>query len=204
MRFYAILDTAYAPCARLPGLCRAVLGGGADVVQLRAKDLTTAQRVALLQTFAPLCAQADVPLICNDDIDAALAVPDVGLHIGQDDLAPRDARAKLGSKRILGLSTHSIAQAKAALALGSTLDYFAVGPVYATNTKPDYMPVGLELVRAVSALAPRLPWACIGGINTTNVAQVHAAGARAIVSVSIIHQSSDPEKLVRELRGMMT
>ncbi|HTB62008.1 MAG TPA: thiamine phosphate synthase [Opitutales bacterium] len=203
-RFYAILDTSYAPPARLPELCRAVLAGGADIVQLRAKESSTAQRIAMLQVLAPLCAQAGVPLICNDDITAALAVPGVGLHVGQDDLAPPTARAKLGTGRVLGLSTHSLAQAQAALALGHMLDYFAVGPIFATNTKPDYPAVGLELVRAIAGFSQKVPWFCIGGINPSTVAQVHAAGGRAVVAVSAVLQAAEPEKMVRQLRGVMT
>jgi thiamine-phosphate pyrophosphorylase len=203
-RFYAILDTGYAPSARFPELCRAVLAGGADIVQLRAKHATTAQRIAMLHAIAPLCANAGVPLICNDDIAAALAVPGVGLHVGQDDLAPGAARAKLGPGRVLGFSTHSLAQAQAALALGGgALDYFAVGPVFATQTKPDYPAVGLELVRAVAGLAPKIPWFCIGGINPSTVAQVRAAGGRAIVAVSAVLQAAEPEKMVRQLRATM-
>ena len=200
-RFYAILDTSYAPAARLPEFCRAVLAGGAEVVQLRAKKSTTAQRIALLRELAPLCAAAGAPLICNDDLEAALAVPGVGLHVGQDDSPSRAARAALGPQRMLGLSTHSLAQAQAALALGNVLNYFAVGPVFPTGTKPDYPAVGLELVRAVAALNPPLPWFCIGGINRENAAQVRAAGARAIVAVSAVLQAENPEAAVKELRS---
>jgi len=202
-RFYAILDTGYAPADRLPDICQAVLAGGADIVQLRAKTATTAHRIALLRVLAPVCMAAGVPLVCNDDLAAALAVPGVGLHVGQDDLAPSAARAVLGPDRVLGLSTHSLAQARGALALGDVLSYFAVGPVFPTGTKPDYPSVGLELVRAVAALAPARPWFCIGGINQSNVADVRAAGARAVVAVSTVLLAADPETVVRELRRTM-
>jgi thiamine-phosphate pyrophosphorylase len=202
-RFYAILDPGYAPVSRFPEICRALLAGGAGIVQLRAKDATTAQRVEILVRLAPLCAAAGAPLICNDDLEAALAVPGVGLHVGQDDLAARAARAALGPARVLGLSTHSLPQAQAALALGEVLTYFAVGPVFPTGTKPDYPAVGLELVRAVAALTPPRPWFCIGGINRENAAPVRAAGARAIVAVSAVLRAPDPEKMVRELRTIM-
>jgi thiamine-phosphate pyrophosphorylase len=202
-RFYAILDTGYAPVPRLPELCRAVLAGGADIVQLRAKNSTTAQRVEMLRLLAPLCAAANVPLIGNDDLEAALAVPGVGLHVGQDDLAPRAARAALGPERLLGLSTHSLAQAQTALALGDILDYFAVGPIFPTGTKPDYPAVGLDVVRAVAALAPPQPWFCIGGINLENAGRVRAAGGRALVAVSAVLQAANAEKMVRELRAVM-
>jgi thiamine-phosphate pyrophosphorylase len=200
-RFYAILDTGYVAGAKIPELGRAVLAGGADVVQLRAKLATTAQRVAWLKKLAPLCAAGKIPLICNDDLEAALAVPGVGLHVGQDDLPPRAARAALGPERVLGLSTHSLAQAQAALALRDVLTYFAVGPVFATGTKPDYPAVGLELVSAVAALKPMPPWFCIGGIHRNNVVSVREAGGRAIVAVSAVLLDSDPAGMVRTLRA---
>jgi thiamine-phosphate pyrophosphorylase len=202
-RFYAILDTGYAPAAKLGELARAVLTGGADIVQLRAKKSTTAERIALLQEIAPLCASAGVPLVCNDDLTAALAVPSVGLHLGQDDLPAREARAALGPERVLGLSTHSLAQAQGALALGDILNYFAVGPVYKTGTKPDYPPVGLELVRTVAALNPSLPWFCIGGLNLQNAPLVRVAGAKALVAVSEVLRAENPAAVVRSLRKEM-
>ncbi len=202
-RFYAILDTSYASPEHFATLARTVLAGGADVVQLRAKGATTLQRVEWLRALAPICAAAGVPLICNDDMEAALAVPDVGLHVGQDDLSPREARMVLGPARVLGLSTHSLAQAQAALELGEVLTYFAVGPVFPTATKPDYPAVGLKLVGAVAALNPVHPWFCIGGINRQNVAQVRTAGGRAVVAVSEVLQAADPAATVRGLREAM-
>jgi thiamine-phosphate pyrophosphorylase len=202
-RFYAILDTGYAAPERLPELARAALAGGAGVVQLRAKNATTAWRIQMLNTLAPICAAAGAPLVCNDDREAAQAVPGAGLHVGQDDLDARSARAALGPERVLGLSTHSLEQARAAIAMADVLTYFAVGPVFATKTKPDYAAVGLELVRAVAALRPPLPWFCIGGINRGNVAQVKAAGARAVVAVSEVLCAADPEAATRALREAM-
>jgi thiamine-phosphate pyrophosphorylase len=113
-----------------------------------------------------------------------LQFPGTGLHLGQDDGDIRAARESLGPDRILGLSTHSIGQAKAAIAAAGCLSYFAVGPVFATGTKPDYTPVGTGLVRQVSALHPPIPFFCIGGIHRGNLDQVLAAGARGIVAVS--------------------
>jgi thiamine-phosphate pyrophosphorylase len=104
---------------------------------------------------------------------------------------------------VLGLSTHSLPQAQAALALDEVLTYFAVGPIFPTGTKPDYPAVGLELVRAVAALAPPRPWFCIGGLNLENAQQVRAAGARAMVAVSAVLRAPDPEKIIRELRAIM-
>ena len=170
---------------------------------MRAKNATTAERIHMLKTLAPLCAAAGVPLICNDDLEAAMAVAGTGLHVGQDDLGALAARVALGPERVLGLSTHSLEQAKAAMAMTGVLTYFAVGPVFPTATKPDYPAVGLELVRAVAALRPTLPWFCIGGINRRNVAQVRAAGGRAVVAVSDVLCDANPAAATRELVAAM-
>lgn len=164
--------------------CRALLEGGAQVVQLRAKDQNRDETRILLCQILPLFARTEVPLIVNDDLELALEFPEIGLHIGQDDIPVEQARAALGKGRLLGLSTHSPEQAAAAIARADLLDYFAVGPVFATQTKPDYIPVGLELVRHVASLNPPLPWVCIGGINRNNAQQVIAMGAQGLVAVS--------------------
>ncbi len=208
-RFYAILDTGYVPRDRWTAVCRSLLLGGADIVQLRAKHETPAQRRALLEEIMPLFAAGAVvatppPLIVNDDIDLALAYPGLGLHVGQDDLPPRRAREQLGPDRLLGLSTHSPAQAQAAQALPrGVLDYFAVGPVFATPTKPDYTPVGLELVRHVAGTRPSLPWFCIGGIKRNNLPEVLAAGASRVVVVSEVLVAPDPAAVIREFRAAL-
>ncbi len=208
-RFYAILDTGYVPRARWTSVCRALLRGGADLVQLRAKRETAAERRALLAEILPLFVPGAVvaappPLIVNDDLDLALAYPNLGLHVGQEDLAPELARRHLGPGRLLGLSTHSPAQAQAAQALpAGVLDYFAVGPVFATPTKPDYTPVGLELVRHVAAMRPALPWFSIGGIKQTNLATVLAAGATRVVVVSEVLLAADPAAAIAEYRAAL-
>jgi len=198
-RLYAILDTGYVASDRWVSTCAALLEGGADLIQLRAKKEDASTRARLLEAILPLFAATDVPLII-DDIDLAVRTSGVGLHVGQDDLDPRAARDRLGPDRILGLSTHSPAQAAGAVALADTLDYFAVGPVFATPTKPTYTPVGLELVSTVAAMKPPLPWFCIGGIKHHNLAQVRAAGAERIVIVSGLLQAEDVAKATREAK----
>lgn len=199
--FYGILDTGYVPRENLVAKCRALLAGGADIIQLRAKRETTSERIGILDTLVPLFAGTDVPLIVNDDIEAALRFPGLGLHVGQDDMSPGEARDRLGPGRVLGLSTHSPEQAAGALAHAEALDYFAVGPVFATPTKPDYTPVGLELVRHVAALKPELPWFAIGGIKRHNLAQVLAAGARRVVAVSDVLCAEDSGVVISEYKA---
>lgn len=208
-RFYAILDSGYVPRDRWVAVCRALLLGGADLIQLRAKRETPTARRALLEAILPLFVPGAVvaappPLIVNDDLALALAYPGLGLHVGQDDLAPSLARERLGPGRLLGLSTHSPEQARAAQALPvGTLDYFAVGPVFATPTKPDYTPVGLELVRHVATTHPVLPWFCIGGIKRDNLASVIAAGGTRVVVVSEVLNATDPAAVIRNYRAAL-
>ena len=200
-RFYGILDSGYVRPSAWMGKCQALLEGGADLIQLRAKKETARQREELLKTILPLFVQTGVPLIVNDDIELALKYPRLGLHVGQDDLPAEEARRQLGPGRILGLSTHSPEQARAALALPpDTLSYFAVGPVFATPTKPDYQPVGLELVRAVSGWKPDLPFFCIGGVNRRTLPDVIEAGGRRAVVVSDVLRADDTAGAVREMR----
>lgn len=201
--FYAILDTGYVPREQLVEKCRSLIAGGADIIQLRAKREDTAARIEILTTLVPLFADTNVPLVVNDDLEAALAFPGLGLHVGQDDLPPQEARERLGPGRVLGLSTHSPQQAARAIACAEVLDYFAVGPVFATPTKPDYTPVGLELVRHVAGLEAPLPWFAIGGIKRHNIAQVLAAGATRVVAVSEVLQADDSSGVISEYREML-
>ncbi|MBE2216121.1 MAG: thiamine phosphate synthase [Opitutaceae bacterium] len=199
-RFYAILDTGYVPRSRWRPTCAALIEGGAGLVQIRAKRETPAERAALLEEVLPLFADRTAApiLVINDDLELAARHPLVGLHIGQEDTPPEIARERLGPGRIIGLSTHAHAQAAAALALPpGVIDYFAVGPVFSTQTKPDYTPVGLTLVREVAAMRPRLPWFCIGGITRATIAEVVAAGARRVVIVSDVLTAADPAGAIR-------
>jgi thiamine-phosphate pyrophosphorylase len=203
-RFYAILDTGYVPRSRWIKICRALIDGGADMIQMRAKTERPKERRALLDEILPLFNETRStmpPLVINDDIDLALSHPGLGLHVGQDDMPATEARRLLGPDRILGLSTHTEEQAAAAIALGpGVLSYFAVGPVFATQTKPGYRAVGLELVTHVAGMQPAIPFFCIGGINRGNVHQVAATGARRVVAVSDILCDRDPAAAVREIR----
>jgi thiamine-phosphate pyrophosphorylase len=205
-RFYAILDTTYAPAARWQELCRELVIGGADLIQLRAKRESSAERHRLLQAALEVTDALGFPraaFIVNDDLELCLATDGVGLHVGQDDTPPEQARAALGPDRMIGLSTHSLEQAQAALALPSgTLSYFAVGPVFATQTKPEAGAVGLELVRAVAALRPALPFFCIGGINRRTAAQAIGAGATRLCAVSDVLCAEDPAAVARELASL--
>lgn len=203
-RFYAILDSGYVPPDQWIAKYDALANGGAALIQIRAKRENAAQRATLLNEVINHRARQgnsenQPPLIVNDDLDLCLSHPDLGLHVGQDDVPVELARQRIGPDRLLGLSTHSPEQVDAALALPvGIIDYFAVGPVFPTQTKPDYIPVGLELVRYAASRQPRLPFFCIGGINRSNIPAVRDAGGRRIVTVSDALCDLDTAAAVRE------
>lgn len=196
--FYGILDTGWTPRDKWTSKCRDLIEGGAGIIQLRAKTETAAERAELLEEILPLFENCDIPLIINDDIDLCLKHPHLGLHIGQEDIPVREARKRLGPDRILGLSTHALDQVKEAMTFEPGLiSYFAIGPVFPTQTKPDYAPIGLQFVSQVVALQPSLPFFCIGGITRKNIPEVQATGARRVVIVSDVLAADDSAEAVR-------
>jgi len=202
--FYGILDTGYVARENLRDKCRALIASGAKIVQLRAKKQTDAERREMALELLPLFKAAGAPYFIINDSPALAAeicalIPNAGLHIGQDDTPPLEARKIIGENRVLGMSTHSLEQAKKADALADVLDYFAVGPVYATNTKPGRPAVGLGLVRAVAEMKPRLPWFAIGGVNIKTAPDVARAGAERIVAVSDVLLAPDTAEAVKNL-----
>ena len=205
-RFYAILDTAYVPRHNWMRMCQALIEGGASLVQVRAKNETSGEREDLLRQVLPLFFKGESPgatrplLMVNDDVGLCARYPGVGLHVGQEDTPPEEARKRIGPHKILGLSTHSFEQATRAERLPHGLiDYFCVGPVFPTQTKPDYVPVGLELVREVAGSNPRLPWFAIGGITRANVHSVVTGGVRRVVVVSDVLKAASPAQAIRDL-----
>lgn len=204
--FYGILDTGYVAPNLLFQKCSALAEAGCKIIQLRAKRESDSARREIAELILPIFKRDNAPIfIINDDANLAreicLKIPNAGLHIGQDDLAPKEARALIGENRALGLSTHSLEQALNADALSDTLDYFAVGPVYKTNTKPERADVGIGLVEKVANLKTALPWFAIGGINMNTAQQVRKAGAKRIVAVSDVLIPADTTAAVNALRA---
>jgi thiamine-phosphate pyrophosphorylase len=197
---YAILDAAYL-AGRDPALLAAqMVAGGVDLLQVRAKDAPDAAILAMARAALAACRPAGVPVIVNDRPDLAAAAGADGVHVGQDDLPVAEARRIVGPGRIVGKSTHSFEQAMATQA--EDVDYFAVGPLFATPTKPTYVPVGLELVQRVAPFATK-PFFCIGGIKNDNAGLVLAAGGRRIVVVSGILQAPDIAAYCRALKALL-
>jgi thiamine-phosphate pyrophosphorylase len=183
----------------LPDLVEAVYGAGVDIVQLRDKD---AEAVPLLEAATVVRAAADrhgALFAMNDRADLALAADADICHLGQDDLPMPWARRILGDDVLLGRSTHSPAQASAAVA--EAWDYVVAGPVYPTATKPGRPSTGLALLREVDAMRPPMPWFAIGGIDLSTVADVTAAGATRAVVVRAIVDAPDPAEAAKALRA---
>jgi thiamine-phosphate pyrophosphorylase len=183
---YAITDTIIAGC-RHEEIVAAVAQGGGRLVQLREKDASTRDFYHSAQAAVAVARAANLCLIINDRVDIAMMVGADGVHLGQDDLSPEKARSLLGEDAIIGLSTHSLAQALAADLL--PVDYIAVGPIFRTETKIEASvgvsggQVGLDLLRAVRA-AVNKPVVAIGGISLARAPSVLRAGADSVAVIS--------------------
>lgn len=187
-RLYAILDLGYVALADAAEATGHLIRGGADLIQLRGKEQTAGELSRLAEQLHVLTSHAGIPLIMNDHPEIVRDVAVEGLHLGQDDAAIATARAIVQHECWIGKSTHSVAQAIAAEAEGA--DYIGFGPLFATPTKPDYRPIGMEDIRQVHELVG-IPIFCIGGIKLSNLARVLAAGAKRVVIVSGLLQAAD-------------
>lgn len=181
----------------------AALKGGVDVVQLRDKSLEAAREVELHALVARVAAEHGALWAVNDRADIARLTGAPVVHMGQGDLSSDAVQTLLGEGPVLGRSTHSLDQALAAEA-DARVDYFCVGPVWATPTKPGRAAVGVDLVRDVAAKDPGTPWFAIGGVDDARLDQVLDAGARRVVVVRAITQADDPRAAAAGLRRRIT
>jgi thiamine-phosphate pyrophosphorylase len=173
---------------------RSAIAGGVDIVQLRAKELEALPFMRLAEKVMAIARAARVPFVVNDRPDVALAVGADGVHLGQLDLPVEWAR-RVAPRAFIGRSSHEAAHAERAMA--ERADYFAVGPVWATPTKPGREPAGLSYVREVARRNIELPWFAIGGITLDNVDQVLTAGATRIAMVRALLDARDPAEAAR-------
>lgn len=197
----AILDDDAATRAgwTLVDLAAEYVAGGATFLQLRAKHRSSAWLLETAERLVALGAAAGAQLIVNDRADVARLAGAAGVHVGQDDLSPSHVRRLLGPDRIVGISTHSIAQLDAAVQ--QPVDYVAVGPVFGTASKDTgYEPVGLRLVEEAAARArPRgLHVVAIGGITLERAVDVLRAGATSVAIIGDVLSTGDPRARVRE------
>lgn len=195
-RLYAMVDPAagHEPVA-LAGM---LLDGGATIMQLRLKEFSGRDFLAAARAIAALCHERGALLIVNDRADIAQLADADGVHVGQEDLPLEAARRVVGPNKIVGVSTHSIEQARAAEAGGA--DYIGFGAIYSGGLKNVKNAQGLERLRAVRA-AVRLPIVAIGGITEATVAEVIEAGADAAAIITDIVKAPDVASKVRAIIG---
>lgn len=182
-RLYGIIDLGYIDIANCGKVAEQMIEGGVDLIQLRGKGKSIDELVDLAAQLHPITSRSSTPLIVNDYAEVAANVPVEGVHVGQDDDPVALARKKAGRPILVGKSTHGLEQARAAQGEGA--DYIGFGPIFATPTKLDYLPIGLENIRQVHAEVDA-PIFCIGGINIDNLQQVIDAGAIRVVMVSAL------------------
>ena len=201
-KLYAILDLGYVAEPDRVATTLKLIAGGADVLQLRAKGRDIGEIRDVAKEIFPICRAAGVPFIINDYPELAAELDTDGVHIGQDDGPLAAAREIIGSGKIIGRSTHSLAQARAALDEG--FDYIGFGPLFPTPTKLGRPGIGLADISVMQRdVGSKIPAFCIGGIKRANLPEVIAAGARRVVIVSDLLAADDVESATREVREII-
>jgi thiamine-phosphate pyrophosphorylase len=205
LRLYALADPAVAGGRALTDLAQRITGS-ATLVQLRDKQGSTRVMTEEARALRSVLEPHGVPLIINDRVDVALAAEADGVHIGQDDMAPDDARLLLGRAAIIGLSIKTPEQARTAPL--DLLNYVAIGGVYGTTSKDNTdPPIGINGLRAIvdviRARQPKFPICAIAGINSSNAADVIAAGADGVAVISALSLAPDPAAAAQNLRAVV-
>lgn len=199
LKLYAVTDNAWLGERTLAECVEEALAGGTTFVQLRDKHASAEDLRAEAEELLALCRAAGVPFVVNDDVECALAVGADGVHVGQDDMACERARALLGPDAIVGVSTQTVEQARAAEAAGA--DYLGVGGVTGTATKPEAGVLAPEEFRAIAA-AVDIPVVAIGGIHKENLLRLKGTGVNGVALVSAIFGAEDIEAECRELKAL--
>jgi thiamine-phosphate pyrophosphorylase len=194
-RLYLILEAR--PHGDDPAaLLDAALRGGTDIVQLRDKELPDDELMRAAEPFRRICEEHGALFVLNDRPDLVERAGADGVHVGQEDVSLEEARRVVGPDRLVGLSATTIGE------LSGEPDYFGVGAVFGTPTKPESRAGGLELVQAARDML-RMPWFAIGGIDADTVEEVAASGAAGIAVVRALRDAADPEAAARTLRGKL-
>ena len=199
-RLYGIIDLGYVEARDTARIAAQMIEGGVDLIQLRGKTKSIGEIVDLAAELHELATKSSTPLIVNDHAEIAACVAVEGVHVGQEDDPVEIVRQKAVRDILVGKSTHSLEQACAAEGEGA--DYIGFGPIFATPTKPDYAPIGLEDIRRVHAEV-NLPIFCIGGINIDNLQSVIDAGAKRVVMVSALLKAHDIVDYARCVTDML-
>ena len=202
LSLYLIADVEFTAGRDLVALVRQAVRGGVTAVQLRAKGIETREFLKLALRMAPVLRTQSIPLIVNDRVDIAMACRANGVHLGQDDMPPDQARRLLGRSKIIGVSVNTLKEAREAGRLGA--DYIGLGPIFPTATKDTALPiVGLEGVRRMRKKID-IPIIAIGGIQTGNAGDVMKAGAVGIAVVSAVLGAADVRKAAADIKALIS
>ena len=197
---YGIIDLSYVEIDDCNRIAQQMIEGGVDLIQLRGKERSIDELVDLAAELHELTNRSSTPLIANDYAEIARRVPVEGVHVGQDDDSIEVVRRKAGRAVVVGKSTHSLKQARAAQREGA--DYIGFGPIFATPTKPDYEPIGLKDIKQAH-LGINLPTFCIGGVKIENLDQVIRAGAHRVAIVSGLLKAPDIAEYARACKKLL-
>ncbi|MCD5407642.1 MAG: thiamine phosphate synthase [Desulfotomaculum sp.] len=198
---YAITAEQYSLGRTNIEVVQELVAAGVKIIQYREKEKKKLYKFQECQEIRAITRAAGVTFIVNDDLDVALAVKADGVHIGQEDLPAEQVRRLVGKEMIIGLSTHSPEQARAAVKQG--VDYIGVGPVFATNTKKDVCaPVGLGYLEYVAKHID-IPFVVIGGIKEHHILELHQKGATCFAMITEIVESQDIAKKIKSIRGKL-
>lgn len=185
-----------------PLVLTAALSSGVDVVQLRDHEATDAELISAGREFRRVSREFGAMFILNDRVDLVGTVEADGVHLGQSDMSPAEARELIGSDLIVGRSTHNPDQALEAQT-NPAVDYLSIGPIHETPTKPGRSAVGLDYVRFAADEITK-PWFAIGGIDRSNLQDIIDAGARRIAVVRVITEAEDVATATRSLREVLS
>ena len=199
LRLYAVTDRAWVGRQTLPQQVEAALKGGATCVQLREKHLDDADMLAEAKTISALCRAYHVPFILNDNVPLAKLCGADGVHVGQEDMAAAQVRARVGEGMMIGVSVHSVEEAQEAVKHGA--DCLGVGAAFATHTKTDVDVLPHETLKAICD-AVDIPVVAIGGIHKENILQLKGTGVDGVALVSAIFAADDIETECRELKAL--
>jgi thiamine-phosphate pyrophosphorylase len=194
---YPIIDSSLTASADIEKTATAIINGGAKIIQLRAKGLSSREFLKSAFIVSKITKDRDVIFIVNDRVDIALIVDANGVHLGQDDLPAKEARRLLGSKKIIGYSTHNLRESLEAIKL--PINYISFGPIFSTKTKEDAQtPKGIKGLSEVRK-SVSIPIVAIGGINEENMVHVLREGANSVAMISEILVSPDISKKMNRL-----
>lgn len=196
MLLYAVTDRAWIGTQTLYQQVEAALKGGATCVQLREKELDEAAFLQEAKELWGLCRRYGVPFIVNDNVDVAQACGADGVHVGQEDMKAGEVRRRVGEDMILGVSVHTVEEARRAVRDGA--DYLGLGAVFPTSTKTDADQMSNETLRDICG-AVEIPVVAIGGLNRDNILRLSGSGVDGVALVSAIFGAEDIEAACREL-----